>query len=120
MSPSRRPAPIYFTGDRESGLGNPVVVAYGGELQNGTLVIDGFLDIPLDGSIVNRGVLDLSDATIRLAEPENVRSGVVVKCLNGGVITGVPKRGNLPNGWRVRIVNGDLVLVRSRTCIILR
>lgn len=55
-----------------------------------------------------------------LYEPENVRSGVVVKCLNGGVITGVPKRGNLPNGWRVRIVNGDLVLVRSRTCIILR
>ena len=120
MSPSRRPAPIYFTGDRESGLGNPVVVAYGGELQNGTLVIDGFLNIPLDGNIVNRGVLDLSDATIRLAEPENVRPAVLIKCQDGGVLTGLPRRGNLPNGWRVRIVNGDLVLVRSRTCIILR
>ena len=92
----------------------------GGELQNGTLTIDGFLDIPLDGSIVNRGVLDLSDATIRLAEPENVRSAVVVKCADGGVITGVPKRGNLPKGWRVRIVNGNLALTSGGTHIILR
>ena len=92
----------------------------GGELQNGTLVIDGFLEIPLDGSIVNRGELDLSDATIRLAEPENVRSGVVVKCSDGGVITGVPKRGNLPKGWNVRIVNGDLALTSGGTHIILR
>ena len=91
----------------------------GGELQNGTLTIDGSLEIPLDGSIVNRGELDLSDATIRLAEPENVRSGVVVKCQDGGSIVGVPKRGNLPNGWMVRVVDGDLVLVKS-TCIILR
>ena len=55
-----------------------------------------------------------------LYEPENVRSGVVVKCLNGGVITGVPKRGNLPNGWRVRIVNGNLALTSNGTHIILR
>ncbi len=35
----RGPVPIYFTGDRESGLGNPVVVARGGETNHVPLLM---------------------------------------------------------------------------------
>ena len=90
-----------------------------GTVQNGTLRITGTVDFSVGDYIVNKGTLDLRGSSMWIADPEKVRSGVLIKCQDGGSIIGVPKRGNLPNGWMVRVVDGDLVLVKS-TCIILR
>ena len=91
-----------------------------GTVQNGTLCITGTVDFAVGDYIVNKGTIDLTGSLVRIADSANLRPGVLVKCTDGGSIIGVPKRGNLPRGWAVQIVNGDLVLVRSRTCIILR
>ena len=70
--------------------------------------------------IVNKGTLDLTGSSMRLADSANLRPAVLIKCQDGGVLTGLPRRGNLPKGWYVQIVNGDLVLIRSGTHVILR
>lgn len=91
-----------------------------GTLTNGTLRIAGTVAFSVGDYIVNKGALDLTGSSMRIADSANLRPGVLIKCMDGGVLTGLPRRGNLPKGWYVQIVNGDLVLTRSGTHIILR
>ncbi|MBQ5531485.1 MAG: hypothetical protein IIT98_05735, partial [Kiritimatiellae bacterium] len=92
-----------------------------GTLQNGTLKVAGTVGFSAGDYIVNKGTLDLTGSSMSIADSANLRPCVLIKNVNSGAITGVPKRGNLPRGWNVqKNANGDLILVKSGMVMFIR
>ena len=69
-------------------------------VQNGTLVVNGTINLKVDDYIVNTGTIDLSNATVNLVDPENLAQRFAF--IRGGTIVGNPAVTNLPKGWKVK------------------
>ena len=98
----------------------PSLACKGGAVQNGTLKVSGVIDLNVNDAITNTGVIDLSDATINLVDPENLTGGGFTFISGSGTVTGKPAATNLPKGWGVSISGGKARISKGGMTLILR
>ena len=98
----------------------PSLACKGGAVQNGTLKVSGVIDLNVNDAITNTGVIDLSDATINLVDPENLTGGGFTFISGSGTVTGKPAATNLPTGWGVSVSGGKARIGKVGMAIILR
>ncbi len=98
----------------------PSLACKGGAVQNGTLKVSGTIDLNVNDAITNTGVIDLSDATVNLVDPENLTGAGFTFISGNGTVTGKPAATNLPKGWGVSISGGKARISKGGMTLILR